>query len=284
MHTFNPQTKAESAKVNENFTDLTTGAGDVNSNRLELFRSEVVTNFVDTGLLWSIVSGLNGTMTTGIAYITDATFLMLRLSVTAITSRTYTASKDTYVDLGSDGVIYYTEVANGATAPSLTANRIRIAKLITSGVAITSIVQGGFDRAYGLNGGLVNVDGNRIYNVSPLAPIAVPLIQPTLLNSWSNYYLVAPATEPWGLCGYWKDAMGIVHLSGLIRNGTAAVPIFVLPIGYRPRDSQIFICDAASGAVRIDVRGDNGQVMAQSYKATGTNAYVSLDNVQFFAN
>ncbi len=40
-----------------------------------------------------------------------------------------------------DGTIYYTEVANGATSPALSSNRIRLAKVVTSGAAITSIVQ-----------------------------------------------------------------------------------------------------------------------------------------------
>lgn len=145
MHTFSPHTKAESAKVNENFTDLSTGEGDVNSNRLELFRAEVFRDFVDTGLVWSIVSGLNGTMTTGVAYITDPTPLMLRLEVASITSRTFTASKDTYCDLGFDGVVDYNEVANGATAPALASNHIRLAKVVTNGSAITSIVTTTFD-------------------------------------------------------------------------------------------------------------------------------------------
>lgn len=165
MHTFSPHTKAESAKVNENFTDLSTGEGDVNSNRLELFRAEVFRDFVDTGLVWSIVSGLNGTMTTGVAYITDPTPLMLRLEVASITSRTFTASKDTYCDLGFDGVVDYNEVANGATAPALASNHIRLAKVVTNGSAITSIVTTAYDS--------VAATANPIRN---LAPVHVDMI------------------------------------------------------------------------------------------------------------
>lgn len=141
MHTFNPHTKAESAKVNENFTDLSTGEGDVDSNKLALTRAELFQSHVSSGLIWTIVSGLNGTMTAGVAYITDPTPLMLRLSVASITSRTFTASKDTYCDLGYDGVVDYNEVANGATAPTLASNHIRLAKVVTNGSAITSIGQ-----------------------------------------------------------------------------------------------------------------------------------------------
>lgn len=146
MHTFSPSTKAESAKVNENFTDLSTGEGDVDSNRLELFRGEALTDFVLSGFTWSLVSGLNGAMTAGVAYITNPSGLMVRIEVPAITSRTYTASKDTYVDIAYDGTVAYVEVANGATTGMpLTADSIRVAKVVTNGSTITSVVQYGGD-------------------------------------------------------------------------------------------------------------------------------------------
>jgi hypothetical protein len=64
----------------------------------------------------------------------------IRLSINA-TSKTYTASKDTYVDLKNDGTYTYIEVALGAASPALTANSIRIAKVVTSGAAVTSVWQ-----------------------------------------------------------------------------------------------------------------------------------------------
>lgn len=141
MHTFNPNTRARSQQVNENFTELSNGIGDVDNNRLQLFRAETCFDFVQSGLIWTLVSGLNGTMTAGVAYIADGSNLMQRITPAQIASRAFTASKDTYVDLGSDGTIYYNEVANGATAPSLSSNRMRIAVVVTSGSAITAIFQ-----------------------------------------------------------------------------------------------------------------------------------------------
>ena len=164
MHTFNPHTKIESSKVNENFTDLSTGEGDTSNNSLGLFRAEVFKNFVDTGLVWSIVSGFNASLSTGVAYIIDPTPLMLRLEVAAITSRTFTASKDTYCDLGYDGVIDYNEVANGATAPTLANNHIRLAKVVTNGSAITSIVTTGFDGITNPIRSLMPLETNQILN------------------------------------------------------------------------------------------------------------------------
>lgn len=149
MHTFSPNTLAESSKVNDNFTDLSTGDADTEDNSLRLFRSEIVSDFVQSGLLWSTISGLDAGMSSGVAYITDATPLMLRIEVSAVTTRAFTASKDTYVDLGYDGVLDYNEVVNGATPPTLASYHIRLAKVITSGVAVTSITTTGYDATAG---------------------------------------------------------------------------------------------------------------------------------------
>ncbi len=110
MHIFSPTTKAESAKVNENFADLASGAGDDTNNSLYVWRAEAMPDFVVSGLVWSISSGLIGTMTAGVAIIDG-----IRVTGATILSKTFTASKDTYVDIGTDGTIYYTEVANNAT-------------------------------------------------------------------------------------------------------------------------------------------------------------------------
>jgi hypothetical protein len=102
---------------------------------------ELIANFVASGGVWTLVSGLNGTMTLSVFYMNG-----LRYSLAAIASRAYTASKDTYVDflvVGATPSVVYTEVTNGAVAPALAANSIRIAKVITSGAAITAITQYG---------------------------------------------------------------------------------------------------------------------------------------------
>lgn len=171
MHTFSPNTRARSQEVNENFTELSNGTGDTDNNRLQLFRAETCFDFVQSGLIWTLVSGLNGTMTAGVAYIADGSNYMQRLVVAQIVSRAFTASKDTYVDLGSDGTIYYSEVANGATAPSLSSNRMRIALVITNGSTITAIYQTEQSQANTTLSdrgwcGLDNI-GNPVRNTSP---------------------------------------------------------------------------------------------------------------------
>lgn len=141
MHSFSPNTRARSQEVNENFTELSNGTGDTDNNRLQLFRAEACFDFVQSGLIWTLVSGLNGTMTAGVAYIADGSNYMQRVVVAQIATRAFTASKDTYVDVGADGTVYYSEVANNATAPTLSANRIRIALVITNGSTITAVFQ-----------------------------------------------------------------------------------------------------------------------------------------------
>lgn len=56
------------------------------------------------------------------------------------TSHTYTASRDTYVDVNSAGTYVFSEVSLGASAPAVAANAIRLCKAVTSGTAITSVV------------------------------------------------------------------------------------------------------------------------------------------------
>lgn len=102
-------------------------------------------DFIQTGGTWTVTTGLSAAMTALVGY--QAGF---RGTVSAIAARAYTLSKDTYVDVLRNSTtnafsIVYTEVANGAAAPALAANSIRLAKVVTSGVAVTSIVQVGSD-------------------------------------------------------------------------------------------------------------------------------------------
>lgn len=90
-----------------------------------------------TGVV-AISSGLIGT-------ISNVTFYQAgkRYTMTSIANKTYTASKDTYVDLLAGATTpTYTEVANNAASPALAANSVRLAIVVTSGAAITVINQG----------------------------------------------------------------------------------------------------------------------------------------------
>ncbi len=162
MFSFTPRTKIKSSEVNQNFTDLSTGAGDVADNRIQLFRGDTLYNFVQSGLIWTQTTGLVGSMTLGVAYVTDASGYMQRLALNSIASKTFTASKDIYIDVTSAGVVTYTEVANGATTGfALAATAVRIAKIVTGASAITSI-----------NQSLADVLGTAVYPNTPHLVVA----------------------------------------------------------------------------------------------------------------
>lgn len=75
-------------------------------------------------------STLTASLTSGVCYINGR-----RQLIAAIATRTYTANKDTYVDLlyNSSGTatVVYTEVANNAGSPVLAANSIRLGIVVT---------------------------------------------------------------------------------------------------------------------------------------------------------
>jgi len=99
-----------------------------------LHTSDFFSDTVISGLLPATSSTLTSDISAGVAYV------MGRRIVKGTTSHTYTALKDTYVDLKGDGTYIFTEVDNGADAPPVAPDSIRLAKVITSATAITSVV------------------------------------------------------------------------------------------------------------------------------------------------
>jgi len=122
--------------VMASFTDSILATAMKDSANLEKYRLEASVSFVASGLVWSALSGLNAAMNAGVLYATDGK----RVSVAAIATRAFTASKDTYVSAAPAGSISYQEVANGATQPALTSGYNWLAKVVTSGSAVTSVV------------------------------------------------------------------------------------------------------------------------------------------------
>lgn len=96
---------------------------------------------------------------------------------------------------------------------------------------------------------------------------------PTLLNGWTNN---GSGFEP---AGYYKDALGIVRLKGLIKGGTMGTTAFVLPVGHRPANRRAFPVVTSGGLGRVDI-DTSGNVIVMTY-GTASNGYVSLDGIQF---
>lgn len=119
-------------------SSITTAAFDNNANP-EYRWGESFNEFVYTGLLAPTAAGLSTTTTAGIAYIKeDSTSKMIRV-VKDATANTYTASKDTYVDLSTTGTYTYSEVALGAATPAVAANSIRLFKVVTDATDVTTV-------------------------------------------------------------------------------------------------------------------------------------------------
>jgi hypothetical protein len=146
------------ASVDEYFEGLADG-----TLSTDPIRTAVISNHVVSGGIVAQSAGLVGTFSNIVFYLNGQ-----RYSGSSIANKTYTASKDTYVDVtaASGGVVTvtYNEVANGAAAPALAANNVRVAKVVTNGSAITSVTQTGVDS---LN--------NQINPVSPIS------------NSWQSW-------------------------------------------------------------------------------------------------
>lgn len=125
------------ASVDEYFEGIADGTLSTDPIRSTLFQNHVI-----SGGVVAQSAGLVGTFSNIIFYLNGQ-----RYSGTSIANKTYTASKDTYVDVtaasGGAVSVTYKEVANGATAPALSANYLRIAKVVTNGSAITSVTQSG---------------------------------------------------------------------------------------------------------------------------------------------
>lgn len=116
-------------------TVISTGDVQRRSISTETIDSERFFDYIASGGVWtgdSYGASLNASMTAIVYYINGR-----RFTIGAITARAFTASKDTYIDYDNAGVVNYTEVANNAASPALSANRIR-GGIIVSGANIAS--------------------------------------------------------------------------------------------------------------------------------------------------
>lgn len=99
--------------------------------------TETTFDFVASGCVWTgdaYGSTRAASMTAGVVYIGG-----VRVPVSSVTARLFTASRDTYVDVGVDGVIDYNEVTNNAASPALAANHIRIGIIVTGASNIANV-------------------------------------------------------------------------------------------------------------------------------------------------
>jgi len=144
---FDILTAEEMNNLVENIESLAAGtgftAGSIPNSAMALnaqpqqIASDTGYDFVRSGLVItgdSYGSTRAASMTAGIVYING-----IRIPVSAVVARTYTASRDTYIDVNSSGTVVYTEVTNNAASPALSANSIRIGIVVTGASNIANV-------------------------------------------------------------------------------------------------------------------------------------------------
>ncbi len=98
-------------------------------------------------------------------------------------------------------------------------------------------------------------------------------VAPSLLNGWVNYGGVYQDA------GYYKDPLGMVHLRGLVKDGTATAgtTLFTLPVGFRPLAQTVLITltNSVLGALNIETDGD------VNVGGGTSSAWFSLENITF---
>ena len=89
--------------------------------------------------------------------------------------------------------------------------------------------------------------------------------EPAFENNWVNFGAAH------NTAAFYKDACGIVHIKGLVKDGTIGQTIFTLPVGYRPRGSEVVSSLSNAAIGRLDITSD-GTVVA----VAGNNAYFTI--------
>ena len=140
------QTGAHSAITADSVTSTGTvqgasvvSTGDIQhrSVSLETIRADIAFDFVASGCVWSgdsYGSTRAASMTAGVVYIGGK-----RVSVSSVSARSFTASKDTYIDVDNTGTLTYTEANNNAASPALAANSIRLGIIVTGASNIANV-------------------------------------------------------------------------------------------------------------------------------------------------
>lgn len=95
-------------------------------------------------------------------------------------------------------------------------------------------------------------------------------------NSWVNFG--GSETD----VAYRKDASGVVHLRGMMKNGTIGLTAFTLPPLFRPAANESFITYSTAAAARLEILPD-GSVVPGPTAPTGGATSFSLGGVTFAA-
>lgn len=133
-----PSSGSAGSDTNVDYNLTSKGSGKVRENGSSLldFRTSF-SNFIQSGCIWTAGSGLTASMTAGTIWING-----IEYTVSSISSHTFSASNDTYVDYTAGTGVVYTSVSNNAASPSLASNSVRIGIIVAGSSTISSINQG----------------------------------------------------------------------------------------------------------------------------------------------
>ena len=215
----------------------------------ELVFDHVASGAVLAGLGYG--STLTASLSAGVAYING-----LRQIIAAVATRTYTASKDTYVDAlynaNGTATIVYTEVANNAASPALAANSIRLG-IVVSGANIASVA---------------SINQGQIEKILPIASSTPYSVTDSLGN------LICPRDPNRKLLGYKQIANSQAGITAEVDLTGSAAPVKV------PDGRKIRISFYANGyqnttttTPSIIIHEDGVQIYAENaFVATATGA------------
>lgn len=211
-------------------TGTFTGNVSENSQTLQTIRSEREFDFVASGCVWSgdsYGSTRAASMTSGVVYIGGK-----RVAVSAVSARTFTASKDTYIDVDNAGTITYTEVANNAASPALSANNIRLGIIITAAGSIA-------------NAGSVNQgEETKVLPIASSTPYAVT-------DSLGN--LICPRDPQRKILGYRQITSGASQAALALVTGLT-MPIIV------PTGRKVKISVVVGPSLSLDTNASNARI------------------------
>lgn len=187
------------------------------------------------------------------------------VTVNSVASHTFTASKDTYIDIDKNGNIAYQAVTNNAASPSITANSIRVAIVITGASAI----------------GFINI-GQTDTTLSGFAPIASSVsycVQDSLGN------LIYPTDPQMRILGY-REITSNASFTTIAQIAGLSCPVIV-PSG-RKVEITCFInvtaattSDVATISIWDGVVNSGTELSLGRTRAAATNAIETL-NIQAF--
>lgn len=121
----------DSDNIEDDSLDESTMADEINPR---IRTDEIIGSYTDSGMLPATSTDLTSNISAGTSYVNG-----FRI-VTAATSKTYTASKDTWVYIDQNGAFQYSEVATGAAQPTTPSNSLLLAQVVCDGDNITSVV------------------------------------------------------------------------------------------------------------------------------------------------